>query len=103
MSTVDNHGDNTLGWDSHERRSLRCGDDVDLDAVVYFRKICGGMQKATLRLLIKAARKLLEKPTIRVNWSSCQIREVHQVLQVLAVRPHHEKLQRRSRPIQLLH
>ena len=51
------------------------GPNVHLD-VVYVRKTYGGMKKAILRLPIQAARKLLEKPTIRVNWSNCQIREI---------------------------
>ena len=52
------------------------GANVDLDEVVYVRETYDGMQKAILRLAIQAARKLLEKLTIHVNWSSCQIREV---------------------------
>ena len=32
--------------------ALGVGHNVDLDAVVYVRKIYGGMQKATLRLTI---------------------------------------------------
>ena len=59
-------------------KALGAGHNVDLDTVVYVRKIYGGMQKATLRMPIEAARKLLEKHTIRVNWSTCQIRhEAH--------------------------
>ena len=57
-------------------KALGVGHNVDLDAVVSVRKIYGGMQKVTLWLPIQAARKFLEKPTIGVDWSSCQIREV---------------------------
>ena len=52
------------------------GHNVDLDAVLFVRKTYSGMQKAILRLPIQAAKKLLEKPTIRINWSSFQICEV---------------------------
>ena len=44
-------------------KALGVGHNVDLDAVVYVRKMYGGMQKATLGLPIQTARKLLEKPT----------------------------------------
>ena len=57
-------------------KALGEGHMVDLDAVLYVRKTYGGMQTAVVRLKIQAAKKLLEKPTIRLNWSSCQIRDV---------------------------
>ena len=57
-------------------KALGEGHKVDLDGVLYVRKTYGGMQKANVRLPIQAAKKLPEKPTIRVNWSSCEIRGV---------------------------
>ena len=57
-------------------KALGEGHKVDLDAVLHVTKTYGGMQKAIVRLPIQAAKKLLEKPTIRVKWSSCHIREV---------------------------
>ena len=51
-------------------RDLGNGHSVASEAVVSVRKTYGGMQTALLRLPAQAAKKLLEKQTMRVNWSN---------------------------------
>ena len=51
-------------------------DSVAPEAVVSARTTYGGMQTALLKLPAQAVRKLLEKQTMRVNWSSVRVREV---------------------------
>ena len=57
-------------------RELGNGHSIAPEAVVSVRTTYGGMQTALLKLPAQAARKLLEKQTMRVNWSSVRVREV---------------------------
>ena len=57
-------------------RELGSGHSIAPEAVVSVRMTYGGMQTALLKLSAQAARELLEKQTMQVNWSSARVREV---------------------------
>ena len=57
-------------------RELGSGHSIAPEAVVSVRMTYGGMQTALLKLPAQAARELLEKQTMRVNWSSVRVREL---------------------------
>ena len=57
-------------------RGLGNGHSVAPKAVVSVRMTYGGMQTALLKLPAQAAKKVLEKQTMRVNWSNVRVREV---------------------------
>ena len=73
-------------------RELGNGHSIAPEAVVSVRTTYGGMQTALLKLPAQAARKLLEKPTMRVNWSSAQVREVMRPTKCFRCWPHLEKM-----------
>ena len=57
-------------------RELGNGHSVASKAVVSVRMTYGAMQTTLLKLLAQAAKKLLEKQTMQVNWSNVRVREV---------------------------
>ena len=55
---------------------LGSGYSIAPEVVVVVRMAYGGMQIALLKLPAQAARELLEKQTMQVNWSSARVREI---------------------------
>lgn len=71
------HMDGTTSREEvHEALVKDLGESFQLEAVMSVRDTYGGTRTALLKVTPQAAKKLLEKKTVRINWSSCRVREV---------------------------
>lgn len=59
-------------------REVGQGHKTELDNMLSLRETVGGTRTAVLKLPAEAAKELLKKNIIRINWSNCRVREVMQ-------------------------